>query len=72
MKIFFIFLVFICFSQIAFAQKKFQITIKLDSSISAPKVRYQYDDGKTTIYATPDGGNKKNEIILKGRYFSAF
>ncbi|RYX82497.1 TlpA family protein disulfide reductase, partial [bacterium] len=52
-----------------FAQKHFQVTVNLDSSIVPEKVSYQYNDGKIVKFFD---GSSKRQLVLKGTYFSAY
>jgi peroxiredoxin len=54
---------------VSYAQKSFNITIKLDSSINPQNVRYQYYDGKNTTLIPDTFGNKR-VIVLKDKYYS--
>ena len=72
MKFVYISLFLIMCSHEVFSQKKFQITFKLDSSISPQNVRYQYDDGKIKMASTTEGVGTKREITLRGNYFAPY
>lgn len=52
-----------------FAQKAFEITIKLDSSINPKKMHYQYENGKGTTFL-PDTFGAWRDVIIKGTYYS--
>jgi thiol-disulfide isomerase/thioredoxin len=69
MKIIFL-LTIITFSNIqqCFAQKTFNVTIHLDSTIDAKKISCSYDNGKTRITVRDTFIN--NILNLKGNYFS--
>ena len=58
-------------SQVVFAQKRFQVTIKLDTGIDQHKVICQYDNGKNTINLADTFKNQR-ELLLKGEYFSTY
>lgn len=62
-------LVAMLFAQIVFAQKNFDVTIKLDSTVVPQSVHYQYYDGKNTFFL-PDTFGDKRVIELKGKYYS--
>jgi thiol-disulfide isomerase/thioredoxin len=51
------------------AQKSFNVTINLDSSIVPQNVRYNYRDGKTSILLPDTFGNKR-VIVIKSKYYS--
>lgn len=53
----------------AYAQKSFDLTIKLDSSINPKNVQYQYYDGKDKTFLPDTFGNKR-VVVLKGEYYS--
>ncbi|MES2807793.1 MAG: TlpA disulfide reductase family protein [Bacteroidota bacterium] len=53
---------------IALAQKTFNVTIKLDSSIVLRDIQYQYYNGKKITFQ--DSTNNKSTIVLKGVYYS--
>lgn len=55
--------------KVGYAQKNFNVTIKLDSSINPRKVQYQYFDGKSLVFL-PDTFGSKRLIVLKGTYYS--
>jgi len=61
----------VCLVTVASAQKKFQIRIKLDTSIASQKIKYQYDDGRQTVFF-PDSLSNKTNVILRGKYFSKY
>lgn len=54
---------------VSLAQKSFDLTIKLDSSINPQKVHYQYYDGKN-ITLLPDTFGNRREIVIKSDYYS--
>ncbi len=68
MKRAYILITCIYFTQTVFAQKHFEVTIKLDSSIVPQKMTYNYDDGQKTVALTDSAKTRK--IVLKGDYFS--
>ena len=61
--------VLLCVSTALFAQKTFELNIKLDSSINPKKMRYQYENGKNTTILPDTYGNSRN-VIIKGTYWS--
>ena len=65
----FSFAITVFFINMATAQKSFDITIKLDSSINPQKIRYQYADGKSIIFLPDTFGNKR-VIRFKREYYS--
>jgi thiol-disulfide isomerase/thioredoxin len=64
-------LVSLFFPSALFAQKTFNVTIKLDSSINPKKVHYQYDNGKSIIFM-PDTFGDNRTIVLRGAYYSQY
>lgn len=66
-----IFLLFIALSfvDIAFAQKRFNLTVKLDSTINPEKIHYQYNDGEN-LTLLPDTFGDKRTIVLERDYYS--
>lgn len=64
-----IFLAAIFLATITYAQKSFNVTIKLDSGINSQKVRYQYYNGKGTVLL-PDTFGGKQIVVLKDQYYS--
>lgn len=64
-----LFFVFIFFTTLLFAQKRFDITIRLDSSINPQSVHYQYYNGKNLTFVPDTFGNVRT-VNLKGEYFS--
>ena len=64
-------LVSLFFPCLLFAQKTFNVTIKLDSSINPKKVHYQFDNGKSTIFI-PDTFGTNRTIVLDGTYYSQY
>ncbi|MEO3404480.1 hypothetical protein AAFN85_11305 [Mucilaginibacter sp. CAU 1740] len=69
LKSVFIFLAAILLVTITYAQKSFNVTIKLDSGINPKKVRYQYYNGNGTILL-PDTFGNKQIVVLKDQYYS--
>lgn len=65
------FLLMLCLSMSVFAQKYFQLMIKLDTSINPQKVKYQYHDGKTMQFISDTLSNKR-QVLLEGSYFSTY
>lgn len=55
--------------QAVLAQKHFQVTVKLDSSIVPKRVSYQYNDGKMIKFFD---GSGKRQLVLNGTYFSTY
>ncbi|WP_184548696.1 TlpA family protein disulfide reductase [Mucilaginibacter sp. FT3.2] len=70
LKIIFTFIITVFFISTACAQKSFDVTIKLDSSIIPQNVHYQYYDGKN-ITSLPDTFGNNRTIVLKGKYYSS-
>jgi thiol-disulfide isomerase/thioredoxin len=68
-KFIFLFLAMFCFKNALFAQKTFEITVKLDSSINPKKIHYQYDNGKNTTFLPDTFGSSRN-VVIKGTYYS--
>jgi len=64
-------LVSLLFPVALFAQKIFNVTVKLESSINPKKVHYQYDNGKSTIFI-PDTFGDNRTIVLRGAYYSQY
>lgn len=67
----FLTITFFTFPFVSYAQKSFNVTIKLDSSINPQNVRYQYYDGKNTTFV-PDTFSNKRVIVLKDKFYSPF
>ncbi|TFF33585.1 TlpA family protein disulfide reductase [Mucilaginibacter psychrotolerans] len=61
----------IFFINIVYAQKSFNITIELDTSIIPKNVHYQYYDGKNTTFI-PDTFGDRRVITFKKEYYSPF
>ncbi|MFD2864437.1 TlpA family protein disulfide reductase [Mucilaginibacter antarcticus] len=55
-------------ANVVLAQKTFNVTIKLDTSIAVKKVQYQYYNGKTLTFGTDSIIG--NTIIIKDKYYS--
>jgi len=68
-KFAFFFFIALCITNALFAQKTFELTIKLDSSINPKKMHYQYENGKGTIFLPDTFGDSRN-VIIKGIYYS--
>ncbi|WP_295797985.1 TlpA disulfide reductase family protein [Mucilaginibacter sp.] len=66
-----LFLVSLFFPGALFAQKTFNVTIELDSSVNPKNVHYQYDNGKSTIFVPDTFGNNRT-IVLRGSYYSPY
>ncbi|TWR31131.1 TlpA family protein disulfide reductase [Mucilaginibacter pallidiroseus] len=64
-------IIMFCLLQVASAQKQFNVTIKLDSSLIAKKLRFQYDSGKTIVFLG-DSVYKSETVVVQGNYFSKF
>ncbi|PWK77788.1 peroxiredoxin [Mucilaginibacter oryzae] len=71
LKSVFVFLLAMLFTVIANAQKKFNVTIKLDSSINPQKVHYQYYNGYDKVLLPDTFGNKR-AVTLTDQYCSPF
>src|SRR4051812_33225925 len=69
LKIISAFLVVMFFTSFVYAQKNFDITIKLDSSVVPQNVHYQYYNGKN-IVILPDTFGNNRVVKLKGKYYS--
>lgn len=61
--------VILLFINIAYAQKNFNVTIKIDSSFIPKNVHFSYNNGKDNIFMPDTFGNKR-VIVLKGQYYS--
>src|SRR6185312_13371755 len=68
-KFAFIFFIALCTVNTLFAQKTFEVTIKLDSSINPKKMHYQYENGKGITFLPDTFGDSRN-VIIKGTYYS--
>lgn len=64
----FLTLLFLLIFQHAFSQKRFDITISLDSSINSNKIFCSYDNGKDTVYVKNEFVN--NRCRLSGNFYS--
>ncbi|SDF41327.1 Peroxiredoxin [Mucilaginibacter pineti] len=61
----------VCLINTAYAQKHFQVSVKLDSSINPKMIKYQYNDGKTLQFF-PDTFNNNRKVVLQGTYYSTY
>ena len=69
LKSIFLFAITFFFINMATAQKSFDITVRLDSSINPQKVKYQYYDGKNIIFF-PDTFSNRRVVKLEQEYYS--
>ena len=67
----FVFLFAMLFTGMANAQKTFNVTIKLDSSINPQKAQYQYYNGYDKVILPDTFGNKR-VVVLNDQYCSPF
>lgn len=70
-KIIFFFLFAVLYSAMANAQKTFNVTIKLDSTINPQKVHYQYYNGYDKVQLPDTFGNKR-VVVISDQYYSPY
>jgi len=69
LRFIFLFAITVFFINMAAAQKSFDITIRLDSSINPQKIKYQYYNGKSIIFLPDTFGNQR-VVRFKQEYYS--